>query len=110
MERDRIEVSNLFAIPNLLLHYLTRIALVRSEHRRDLVKKGRRNLVEEEARGGSSAEFQVAFFYSIFHFQVVGFVSGMFLKTVCMLQLRRSVSNCRFFVSVNFGQFRCWIF
>ena len=39
MERDRIGVSDLFAIPNLLLHYLTRIALVRSEHRREGVPR-----------------------------------------------------------------------
>ena len=83
---------------------------IAAKGRRDLVKKERRNLVEEEFQGGSFEEFQVAFFCSVFHFQVVGFVFGMFLKTVCMLQLRRSVSGCGFSVSVNFGQFRCWNF
>ena len=49
---------------------------IAAKGRRDLVKKGRRNLFEEESRGGSSEEFQVAFFCLVFQFQVVGFVSG----------------------------------
>ena len=45
-----------------------------------------------------------------FPFQVVGFVSGTFLKTVCVFQLKRFVSGCGFSVSVNFEQSRCWVF
>ena len=47
--------------------------------------------------------FRLRFFCSVLHFQVVDFVSGMFLKIVCMLQLRRSISGCGFSVSVDFG-------
>ena len=50
--------------------------------------------------------FRLRFFiqFSIFRLLV------LFLETICMLQLRRFISGCGFSVSVNFEQFRCWIF
>ena len=56
--------------------------------------------------------FQLCFanFISVSSFRLWVSVPGGFLKIVCVLQFRRSVSGCRFFVSVNCKQFGSWVF
>ena len=56
--------------------------------------------------------FQLCFanFISVSSFRLWVSVPGSFLKIVCVLQFRRSVSGCGFSVSVNFKQFGSWVF
>ena len=49
-------------------------------------------------------------FISVSSFRLWISVPGSFLKIVCVLQFRRSVSGCGFSDSVNFKQFGSWVF
>ena len=100
--------------------YLTRI-------RKKALRSGEGRGVEGEGSGGVEArnycwDLQVVFqfcfsfstlfceFHFCFQFQLWVSVPGGFLKIVCVLQFRRSVSGCGFSVSVNCKQFGSWVF
>ena len=63
-------------------------------------------------RSNSVFRFQLCFanFISVSSFRLWVSVPGSFLKIVCILQFRRSISSCGFSVSVNFKQFGSWVF
>ena len=94
--------------------YLTRI-------RKKALRSGEGRGVEGEGSGGVEArnycwDLQVVFQFC-FSFSTLFYVSFLFpisdcgfLKIVCVLQFRRSVSGCGFSVSVNCKQFGSWVF